>query len=708
MLTDIVIPDKFAGYTVTTIAEDAFYQSDCHTVMKTIVIPTSITNIGDMAFAKCDVLETIYYTGNESSFNKISIVGKTNASYVADATIVYNYGQHIHSWGAWSITTEPTQTETGVAQRVCDDDDSHVDTIEIDELSNTKVWAKGEYIASTCEANGSQEYISEYGIVVEIIPSAHDWGAWITTKEATYTEAGLEERVCKTNNSHKETRELPILGNAEGFAGGSGTQTDPYQVATPEQLNKVRDYLSSHFIQICDIDMTTSTSEGGAYYNSGAGWTAIGDDNNAFTGSYNGQNHKIIGLTSINETTDYTGLFGYNKGVLKNITLECCNMFGGKYTGILVGHNGANNTYSHSVEGIKIIECTASGADYVGALAGKNIGGSISNIEIKDCSITGTEYVGGISGSHDRNGTSNGEIIDVKLIDSNVTGTKYVGGIVGKNYATVENCYVSGKITGGIYTGGIVGDSYQYVAIPGEIISCFVDGTVVGNQYVGGIAGNIWQTSIEKCANNANIRYIASDNEGVLGGIAAQGNSFSVTECANNGNIEYASNVRCAGGIIGYISAYESWLTLEDCYNTGSVFSSNDANIETGAIVGAACSPNRNVVFYIENCYSSDSTYNNKICSGNAKYNPNLSDYMTISYTNCYLINTNSDTSSGVTLLSSDEMKVKDNFVGFDFDTIWSIASEKNSGYPYLSNVATFENEHTHTWGAWSITKEPS
>ena len=52
MLTDIVVPDHFAGYPVTEIAEEAFYQSDCHTVMKTIVIPSSITTIGDMAFAK--------------------------------------------------------------------------------------------------------------------------------------------------------------------------------------------------------------------------------------------------------------------------------------------------------------------------------------------------------------------------------------------------------------------------------------------------------------------------------------------------------------------------------------------------------------------------------------------------------------------------------------------------------------------------------
>jgi len=37
------------------------------------------------------------------------------------------------------------------------------------------------------------------------------------------------------------------------FAGGSGTESDPWQVATAEQLNNVRNYSSQHFIQTADI-----------------------------------------------------------------------------------------------------------------------------------------------------------------------------------------------------------------------------------------------------------------------------------------------------------------------------------------------------------------------------------------------------------------------------------------------------------------------
>ena len=47
------------------------------------------------------------------------------------------------------------------------------------------------------------------------------------------------------------------------FAGGSGTEADPYQVATPEKLHNARKHLDKQFIQTADIDL------GGSPYNGG-------------------------------------------------------------------------------------------------------------------------------------------------------------------------------------------------------------------------------------------------------------------------------------------------------------------------------------------------------------------------------------------------------------------------------------------------------
>ena len=42
--------------------------------------------------------------------------------------------------------------------------------------------------------------------------------------------------------------------------------------------------------------------------------------------------------------------------------------------------------------------------------------------------------------------------------------------------------------------------------------------------------------------------------------------------------------------------------------------------------------------------------------------------------------------------LSNDEMKTKDSFVGFNFDTVWDMSPDKNSGYPYLRNAENMGN----------------
>ncbi|MDA3886182.1 MAG: T9SS type A sorting domain-containing protein [Candidatus Delongbacteria bacterium] len=50
------------------------------------------------------------------------------------------------------------------------------------------------------------------------------------------------------------------------FSGGSGTVLDPYHVATAEDLDNIRNYLESSFIQTADIDL------GVAPWNVGEGW----------------------------------------------------------------------------------------------------------------------------------------------------------------------------------------------------------------------------------------------------------------------------------------------------------------------------------------------------------------------------------------------------------------------------------------------------
>ncbi len=144
-----------------------------------------------------------------------------------------------HSWGAWTITKQPTQTETGTAERICQNDNSHKDTVTLPVLTDTTTWTKGEYQAPTCEADGYQKYTSEYGEVTETSPATdHNWGAWSITKQPTQTETGTAERICQNDNSHKDTVTLPVLTDTATWTKGEyqapTCETDGYQKYTSE------------------------------------------------------------------------------------------------------------------------------------------------------------------------------------------------------------------------------------------------------------------------------------------------------------------------------------------------------------------------------------------------------------------------------------------------------------------------------------------
>jgi hypothetical protein len=215
-----------------------------------------------------------------------------------------------------------------------------------------------------------------------------------------------------------------IQTKAQDFAGGTGDPGDPYQVATAEHLNNVRNYLSSHFIQTANIDLDISP------YNEGNGWEPIGTSANKFSGSYNGQQYKISNLFIDMASTNYIGLFGYVTGEaeLLNIGLEDVNIKGQTYVGAIAGRSDGTISQSYS-SGI----------------------------------ISATSYVGGITGYNYGSGSSNAGLIINCYSLAYVEGTastKRAGGIVGYlNAGILTNCYASGGISAGSSTGGIIGST---------------------------------------------------------------------------------------------------------------------------------------------------------------------------------------------------------------------------------------------------------
>lgn len=76
-----------------------------------------------------------------------------------------------HSWGAWSITTEPTFDVTGKAEHICKNDNTHKEIVNLPILTDTTVWTEDLKIEPAETENGSVTYTSQYGNVTVIIPA---------------------------------------------------------------------------------------------------------------------------------------------------------------------------------------------------------------------------------------------------------------------------------------------------------------------------------------------------------------------------------------------------------------------------------------------------------------------------------------------------------------------------------------------------------
>ena len=105
----------------------------------------------------------------------------------------------------------------------------------------------------------------------------------------------------------------------------------------------------------------------------GIDWTPIGDYDNRYTGTFDGGNHTITGLT-INQYGNYVGMIDFldSGGTVQNLTLENVNITGGDIVGSVVGDNYGTVTACYHASG------NVSGTSNVGGVVGYNISGTLT------------------------------------------------------------------------------------------------------------------------------------------------------------------------------------------------------------------------------------------------------------------------------------------------------------------------------------------
>ena len=216
-------------------------------------------------------------------------------------------------------------------------------------------------------------------------------------------------------------------------------------------------------------------------------WTPVGTDyQNPYTGTFDGNNHTIRGLT-VTGSNEYAGLFGYigKDGTVKNVKLEDVQ--------ITSDHQYANVGGVAGMNDGTIENCSVSGrvrGYSAGGVVGQQYSGSITLCN-SSATVQGTSQVGGVVGYTNYGVTLTACYAtgDVTAENNNTAGTFFAGGVVGSNGGNLTACYATGKVTGGtgsIYVGGVTGsnDSGTLTAC------CHAKGTVSGpDGATGGVTG---------------------------------------------------------------------------------------------------------------------------------------------------------------------------------------------------------------------------
>lgn len=314
---------------------------------------------------------------------------------------------------------------------------------------------------------------------------------WIEMKKCEYTENGNAITCWETNvvpgytitklqANGNEVRDLssgiiPVAGKFYNITlnydpGYTEVSEGNYTVDNEKGLRNLAKLVNSNggktLINITLTGDITLTGE----------WTPIGNYENRYTGTFDGNDHTITGLTVNQKERGNVGLIGYlgSGGKVQNLTLENVNLNGNLYVGGVVGYSN-NGT---------VTACTASGSingkEYVGGIVGSNYLGTVTACYNTSSTVNGSYLVGGVVGQNNK-----GIVTACYNASGSIYGEGTVGGVVGDNYtSTVTACYWSNYAGYGIGNG--TGDATK------------VDGTTV-----------TWQTAVD--AMNAALQNAGSE-----------------------------------------------------------------------------------------------------------------------------------------------------------------------------------------------------
>ena len=339
---------------------------------------------------------------------KMEITATKGAPVLQMSELILTYSTCNHQWVKTDDVVAPTCTEGGYDVYQCS-----VCQLTKKESNNVAAlghqWVSGTVVAPTCTKDGYTPQTcsrcqAEQKIDI-VKATGHQWGT---------------DDICNVCRADNSTLSKP--------QNGDGSADNPYQIGKAGELYWFAGLVNGD-ASVCTGDVSQNKSanavltanitvnkdvlnangqpngEGDAFRK----WTPIGQSfSKAYSGTFDGQGHTISGLWHW-WSTDDIGLFGNNKGTIKNLGVVDSYLSGHVNVGGVCGRNGGSLTNCYNTGNVR-------GNETVGGVCGMN-SGSLTN-----CYNTG-----------------------------NVQGKETVGGVCGRNPGTITNCYyLSGTATDGI------------------------------------------------------------------------------------------------------------------------------------------------------------------------------------------------------------------------------------------------------------------
>ena len=264
-----------------------------------------------------------------------------------------------------------------------------------------------------------------------------------------------------------------FAAEAPSFSGGTGTQGDPWLIASQADLTALAEFLNSGNAETFDTENANVGNCHGYYFKqtadidlTGVTWEPIGYSGGYyFAGNYDGGGHSITNAVSTGKVDPdgfaTAGIFGWVAfGSVENLHVKNANFVATgqneySYVGGIAGVCYGSSIKNCSVENSSLESRRNNNNNCAGSIVGYSTGGTFEKCAAENNQIRTMAYGGGFVGEVDDDpnyGAGNSTFTNCYVANCTVIsetddsqGTSFSGGFAGEitdSTLTIQNCYV--------------------------------------------------------------------------------------------------------------------------------------------------------------------------------------------------------------------------------------------------------------------------